>query len=102
MEDCPSDFFGRLHSIDNITKDIEAGKIDVLIVDEKMVGTASRTDNHITRVYVLPEYEDKDFSSFEIQIKFKYQPSDFCIQYLQHVNEKIESLNVAVIYDVTG
>ena len=32
------DFFGRLHSIDNIAKDIEAGKIDVFIVDEKIVG----------------------------------------------------------------
>lgn len=47
-------------------------------------------------------YEDKDFSSFEIQIKFKYQPSDFCIQYLHHVNEKLESLNITVIYDITG
>ena len=44
-------------------KDIEAGKIDVLIVDEKIVGTGSRTDNHITRVYVLPEYEGKGYGT---------------------------------------
>ena len=42
------DFFGRLHSIDNIKKDIAAG---------------SRTDNHITRVYVLPEHVGKGFGS---------------------------------------
>ena len=42
------DFFGRLHSIDNIKKDIAAG---------------SRTDNHVTRVYVLPEQEGKGFGS---------------------------------------
>ena len=37
------------------------GRIDVLEVDGKIVGTGSRTDNHITRVYVLPEYEGKGF-----------------------------------------
>lgn len=54
------DFFGRLHSIDNITKDIEEGNIDVLIVDDMIVGTGSRLENHITRVYVLPNMKEKD------------------------------------------
>ena len=57
------DFFGRLHSIDNIKKDIMDGRIDVLEVGGKIVGTGSRTDNHITRVYVLPEYEGQGFGS---------------------------------------
>ena len=57
------DFFGRLHSIENITKDIDEGKIDILIVDGKAVGTGSRNGRHITRVYVLPEYEGKGFGS---------------------------------------
>lgn len=57
------DFFGRLHSIDNIKKDIIDGRIDVLEVNGKIVGTGSRTDNHITRVYVLPEYEGQGFGS---------------------------------------
>ena len=48
------DFFGRLHSIDNIIKDIEAGRISVLIKDGEIIGTGSHTDNRITRVYVLP------------------------------------------------
>ena len=74
------DFFGRLHSIDNITKDIEIGKIDVLTVDGKIVGTGSRTDNHITRVYVLPEYEGKGYGTeimnhLENEIFSKY---DYC------------------------
>ena len=56
-------FFGRLHSIDNIKKDIVDGRIDVLEVNGKIVGTGSRTDNHITRVYVLPEYEGQGFGS---------------------------------------
>lgn len=57
------DFFGRLHSIDNIKRDIETKRIDVLIVDGKIIGTGSREENHITRVYVLPEYEGKGFGS---------------------------------------
>ena len=57
------EFFGRLHSIDNIKKDIAAGRIDVLIIAGKIIGTGSRTDNHITRVYVLPEHEGKGFGS---------------------------------------
>ena len=57
------DFFGRLHSIDNIIKDIEDGRIDVLVVNGEIVGTGSRIDNHITRVYVLTEYEGQGFGS---------------------------------------
>lgn len=57
------EFFGRLHSLDNIKKDIEEGRIDVLVADGKIVGTGSRTDNHITRVYVLPEYEGQGFGT---------------------------------------
>ena len=57
------DFFGRLHSIDNIKKDIEEERIDVLVLDERIVGTGSRRDNHITRVYVLPEFQGQGFGS---------------------------------------
>ncbi len=57
------DFFRRLHSIDNIKKDIEEGRIDVLVLDERIVGTGSRRDNHITRVYVLPEFQGQGFGS---------------------------------------
>lgn len=57
------DFFGRLHSIDNIVKDIEAGRISVLIKDGEIIGTGSHTDNHITRVYVLPEFQGQGYGS---------------------------------------
>lgn len=57
------DFFGRLHSIDNIKKDIEQGRIGVLIKDGEIIGTGSHTDNHITRVYVLPVYQGQGFGS---------------------------------------
>ena len=57
------DFFGRLHSLENITRDIEEGRIEILIVDGEIVGTGSRVEAHITRVYVLPEYEGKGFGT---------------------------------------
>lgn len=57
------DFFGKLHSIDNIKKDIEQGRNGVLIFDGEIIGTGSHTDNHITRVYVLPEYQGQGFGS---------------------------------------
>ena len=72
------DFFGRLHSLENITRDIKAGKVDILKVDGTIVGTGSRDENHITRVYVLPEYEGKGYGSIimdhlELEIFSEYE-----------------------------
>lgn len=47
-------------------------------------------------------YPDANLSVFEIQIKFMYQPSDFCISYLQHVNEKLHAAHINVVYEFTG
>ncbi len=74
------DFFGKLHSIDNIKRNLKEEKIDVFILDGKIVGTGSRTDNHITRVYVLPEYEGKGYGTIimnhlEDEI---FQTYDYC------------------------
>ena len=46
-------------------------------------------------------YPNANLSVYEIQIKFKYQPSDLCIEYLDHVNNKIGSMNIGVEYEVT-
>lgn len=58
------DFFSRLHSIANIIKDINQEKISVLIKNSKIIGTGSHTDNHITRVYVLPEFQGNGYGSY--------------------------------------
>ncbi len=47
-------------------------------------------------------YPDANLSVFEIQIKFKYNPSDFCISYIQHVNNKLQVANIKVVYEYTG
>ena len=57
------DFFGRLHSIENIRTDIEQGRSYAIVKDGEIIGTGSHTDNHITRVYVLPEYQGQGFGS---------------------------------------
>ena len=57
------DFFGGLHSLDSIKSDIAQGRIGVLVKDGEIVGTGSHEDNHITRVYVLPEYQGQGFGT---------------------------------------
>ena len=79
------DFFGRLHSIDNIVKDIEAGRISVLI-----------NDGEITRVYVLPEFQGQGYGScimdeLEKEIFSKY---DYC--------ELDASLPACIFYENRG
>lgn len=46
-------------------------------------------------------YPNASLSVYEIQIKFKYQPSDFSIEYLNHVNNKLGSMNITVMFEVT-
>lgn len=60
-------FFCHHHSKENIMKDIDKGHVSILKVDDKMVGTGSYEDNHITRVYVLPRYEGHGYGSFIMQ-----------------------------------
>ena len=44
-------------------KDIEKNRIFVLVADDEIIGTGSHTDDHITRVYVLPEYQGRGCGS---------------------------------------
>ncbi len=61
------DFFCELHNRENIAKDIEDGKAGILVDNCKIVGTGSRDGNHITRVYVLPEFQGNGYGSFIMQ-----------------------------------
>lgn len=80
----------------NIVIDIEAGRISVLINDGKIIGTGSHTDNHITRVYVLPEFQGQGYGSrimdeLEKEIFSKY---DYC--------ELDASLPACIFYENRG
>ena len=58
------DFFCEHHSLENILRDIENGVVGVLIDNDRMVGTGCYQNNHITRVYVLPEFQGRGYGSF--------------------------------------
>lgn len=57
------DFFCELHCKKKIKEDICQGNVSVLLVDGRLVGTGSYQDNHITRVYVYPDFQGKGYGS---------------------------------------
>lgn len=61
------DFFCKHHSEDAILKDIESGHVSVLKIDGEIIATGCFVDDHITRVYVLPEYQKRGYGTFIIK-----------------------------------
>jgi GNAT superfamily N-acetyltransferase len=61
------DFFCQHHNLENIQKDIENQRVGLLVDNQIIVGTGCYEENHITRVYVLPEYQRKGFGSYILQ-----------------------------------
>ena len=55
--------FSCLHSPDVIRADIAAGKIFILKVGDRIVGTGTVKENHIMRVFVLPEEQSKGYGT---------------------------------------
>lgn len=58
------DMFCEFHSLKNIITDIEAGNTYILAENEEIIGTGTKNENHITRVYVLPQYQKKGYGTF--------------------------------------
>lgn len=56
-------FFLDYHSSENITKDIEEGKVYLLMNDGIPAGTVSINGNDIGRLFVLPEFQGRGFGS---------------------------------------
>ena len=72
-----ADFFCALHSIENIRHDVKSGYVFILLHDKRIVGTGSYKDNHITRVYVKPQFQRQGYGSYimeclESEIGLKY------------------------------
>lgn len=61
------EFFCQLHSREHIVKDIQNATTSILRVQGQLVGTGSREGNHITRVYVLPEFQGRGYGSYLMQ-----------------------------------
>ena len=58
------DMFCEYHSIEKIEEDIANGRTYKLIIDNLLIGSGTIKDNHINRVYVLPEYQNKGYGSY--------------------------------------
>lgn len=61
------DFFCEHHSKDAILKDIKNSYVSVLKIDGKIIATGCYVEEHITRVYVLPEYQKKGYGTFIVR-----------------------------------
>ena len=61
------DFFCELHSMQNIREDVRKGYIDILLIDNHIIGTGSHKENHITRVFVAPSRQGNGYGSFIMQ-----------------------------------
>ena len=60
-----TEFFCLLHSKDRICSDIQEGNVWVLLSDGQIIGTGTiEEDNHITRVYVLPEFQGRGHGTY--------------------------------------
>lgn len=57
-------FFCELYSLENIEKDICGGSVGLLKDGDRFVGTGCYKENHITRVYVLPEFQGKGYGTY--------------------------------------
>lgn len=58
------DFFCNLHSLEHVREGIASGHMGVALDDEgNVVGTGCYDNNHITGVYVLPEYQGQGYGS---------------------------------------
>ena len=58
------DFFCGLHCEKNIRRDVEKGNVGIVYSGERLAGTGSFDGNHITRVYVAPEFQRQGYGSF--------------------------------------
>ena len=75
------DMFSEFHSRENILKDIEDKNTYILTENEEIIGTGTKKENHITRVYVLPKFQGKGYGTFimnrlENMIKEQYDYVD--------------------------
>ena len=58
------DFFCHHHNLEIIKRGIDSQRVGILTENQTIIGTGCYEENHITRVYVLPEYQRKGFGSY--------------------------------------
>ena len=61
------DFFSNLHSKEKIAADIDSGYVRVLFSDNCLIGTGTLSENHISRLFVLPDFQKNGYGSHIMQ-----------------------------------
>ena len=90
------EFFCHLHSRENIAKDIAAGHVGILLHENRMVGTGSHEDSHITRVYISPDCQGQGYGSYIMQCLENQIASQYNKAYLD------ASLPASLLYEHRG
>jgi GNAT superfamily N-acetyltransferase len=62
-----ADFFCAHHSKETIQADIDSANVWVLFEGDILVGSGSRRDNNITRLYVAPAFQGKGYGGIIMQ-----------------------------------
>ena len=57
-------FFLDWHSPERVSAAVGAGQVYILLNGGNLVGTGSREENHITRVFVLPAYQGRGYGRY--------------------------------------
>lgn len=57
------DFFLNHHNTQNILKDLKRKQVFILYDNNMPIGTGSISENHIGRLFVLPEFQNKGYGS---------------------------------------
>ncbi len=91
-----ADFFCRHHSREHVLEGIASGNMGVLTDINLIVGTGCYDGNHITGVYVLPDYQKHGYGSkimdyLEAEISKKYDT--VCLD---------ASLSAVILYEHRG
>ena len=89
-------FFSSLHSKEKIAADIESGCVRALFLDNCLIGTGTFSENHITRLFVLPGFQKKGYGSYIMQCLEKEISLNSTIIYLD------ASLAAACFYEHRG
>lgn len=58
------EMFSEYHSRDHVLQDILARNTYVLLQGDTIVGTGTKQENHITRVYILPRFQGKGYGTY--------------------------------------
>lgn len=75
------EMFCEYHSRKNVLRDIEDLNTYILLENDEIIGTGTKKENHITRVYVLPKFQKKGYGTFIMKqleeiIKERYHYAD--------------------------